>query len=205
MMSVKIKEQQLLYLVILLSLTMVESDPLGVLTTALPQVEKLGAITKWMTDPPPKVTIVKPLVDDYISSYYSHFGGVSSRETLRVEDRVNTLEYSPNIDFLQLNCMALNYDWPSEISLPSIKMYLGAEKHVDIQQIRSSAPSGCIIVLVGARYLKRMAEIRRMVDNITAQLAIKLVTYFGEKTEVMPVVDLNNSPAIVRDIEFKTF
>ena len=44
-----------------------------------------------------------------------------------------------------------------------------------------------------------MDDIVRKVDYITSQLAIKLVTYFAEKTEVMPVVDLDNAPAIVRD------
>ena len=43
-----------------------------------------------------------------------------------------------------------------------------------------------------------MSVLVKMVDYITATLAIKLVTYFAEKTEVMPLVDLDNSPAIVR-------
>ena len=42
-----------------------------------------------------------------------------------------------------------------------------------------------------------------MVDHVTSQLAIKLVTYFAEKTEVMPVVDLENSPAIVKDLHIE--
>ena len=37
-----------------------------------------------MSDPPPKDTIVKPLVDDYWASGFSHFGGVGGRETLRL-------------------------------------------------------------------------------------------------------------------------
>ena len=77
-------------------------------------------------------------------------------------------------------------------------MSLSPDNKVDIQQIRSSAPSGCFVVLVGGKYLRRMDDIVRMVDHITAQLAIKLVTYFAEKTEVMPKVDLDNTPAIVR-------
>ena len=94
--------------------------------------------------------------------------------------------------------MVLNYHWPVAITLPSITMSLRKGHPVDIQNIRSSAPSGCIVVLVGGRYLHKMDDIVRMVDHITAQLAIKLVTYFAEKTEVMPKVDLNNLPAIVR-------
>ena len=165
----------------------------------MPAVEQLGAITKWMSDPPPRNTIVKPLVDDWYASYYSYRYGVGGRETLRVEDRVNTLFYQPNIDFLRSqNCMALNYQWPSDITLPSITMSLRKGHPIDIQQIRMSAPSGCFVVLVGGRYLKRMDDIVKMVDHITSQLAIKLVTYFAEKTEVMPKVDPNNSPAIVR-------
>ena len=78
-------------------------------------------------------------------------------------------------------------------------MSLSPDKDVDIRQIRRSAPSGCIVVLVGARYLNQMSRIIRIVEFITSQLAIKLVTYFAEKTDVMPSVDLDNSPAIVRN------
>ena len=117
-------------------------------------------------------------------------------ESLRVEDRVKTLAYQPNIDLLRSqNCFALNYQWPSQITLPSMTMSLSPD--VDIQQLRKSAPSGCFVVLVGGKFVKRMDAIVRMVDYITSQLAIKLVTYFAEKTEVMPVVDL--------DFSYKTY
>ena len=171
---------------------------------AMPPVEQFGPITKWMSDPPPRDRIVKPLVDDYWASAYSHYRGVGGRETLRIEDRVNTPAYQPNIDFLRSqNCFALNYQWPSQITLPSMTMSLSAKKDVDIQQLRMSAPSGCFIVLVGGKLTQRMDDIVRKVDYIASQLAIKLVNYFAEKTEVMPVVDLENSPAIVRDYTFK--
>ena len=170
----------------------------------MPPVEKFGAITKWMSDPPPKDPIVKPLVDDWEASVYSYYWGASGRETLRVEDRVNTLAYQPNIDFLRSqNCFALNYQWPSQITLPSMTMSLSSKHDVDIQQIRTSAPSGCFVVLVGGKFVRRMDDIVRKVDYITSQLAIKLVTYFAEKTEVMPVVNLDNSPAIVRDYIYR--
>ena len=177
----------------------------------LPPVEQLGAITKWMSDPPPKDPIVKPLVDDYYASLYSHYQGVGGRETLRLYDeynyngaligkRVTPFSYQPNIDFLRSqNCFALNYQWPSQISLPSMTMSLSHEKDVDIQQLRKTAPSGCFVILVGSKFVKRMDSIVRMVDNITSQLAVKLVTYIAEKTKVMPVVDLDNSPGIVRN------
>ena len=167
---------------------------------SLPSFEKLGALTKWMSDPPPKNPIVKPLIDDYRASLFSYYYQANSRETLRIEDRVNTLAYSPNIDMLNSqNCVALNYQWPSsQITLPSVKMSLDTEKHVDIQQLRISVPSGCIVVLVGGKYVQRMDDIVRMVEHITSQFAIKLVTYFAEKTEVMPLVDPDNLPAIVR-------
>ena len=168
----------------------------------MPPVEELGSITKWMSDPPPKSCIVKPLVDDYDASYYSHqsYGHVNSHETLRLKSRVNTLAYSPNIDFLRSqNCFVLNFQWPTEITLPSMTMSLSAKNDVDIQLLKTSAPSGCFVVLVGGKFVKRMDDIVRKVDYITSQLAIKLVTYFAEKTEVMPVVDLDNLPAIVRD------
>ena len=59
--------------------------------------------------------------------------------------------------------------------------------------------------IVGAKILYRMDRIVRMVDYITSQLGIKLVTYFAEKTEVMPVSDLDNSPAIVRNSKCKAY
>ena len=57
----------------------------------LPNVQDLGAITKWMSDPPPKGPIKPPLQDKYHrycqdNSYYC-----GNLESLRVEDRVNTL------------------------------------------------------------------------------------------------------------------
>ena len=56
--------------------------------------------------------------------------------------------------------------------------------------------------LVGAKYLHRLNDIIRVVENVTSHLAIKLLTYFAEKTEVMPLVDINNSPAIVRNFKY---
>ena len=82
-------------------------------------------------------------------------------------------------------------------------MSLGSMNDVDILQLRKSAPSGCFVVLVGGKFVKRMDDIVRKVDYITSQLAIKLVTYFAEKTEAMPVVVLDNAPAIVRDSKYK--
>ena len=78
-------------------------------------------------------------------------------------------------------------------------MSLSTNNDVAIQKIRTSAPSGCFVILVGGKFVKRMDDIVRKVDYITSHLAIKLVTYFAEKTEAMPVVDLHNSPAIVRE------
>ena len=49
----------------------------------MPPVEQFGAITKWMSDPPPKDPIVKPLVDNQAASAYSYYWGASGRETLR--------------------------------------------------------------------------------------------------------------------------
>ena len=144
---------------------------------------------------------MKPTLQDRFHRYCPYYPNYycNNLESLRVEDRVNTLAYQPNIDFLRSqNCMALNFQWPSDTTLPSITMSLRKGHPVDIQKIRSSAQSGCFVVLVGSRYLHRMDDIVRMVDHITSQLAIKLVTYFAEKTEVMPKVDLDNSPAIVR-------
>ena len=163
----------------------------------MPPVEQFGPITKWMSDPPPKVPM-RPTIQD--SRSYDD----QNLEILSIDDRVNTLAYSPNIDFLRSqNCFALNFQWPSVIDLPSLTLSL--DKSIDMTPFKASAPSGCFIVLVGGKYLKRMASVVRVVDFVTAQLAIKLVSYFAEKTEVMPVVDPNNSPAIVRDFNYKTF
>ena len=176
----------------------------------MPPVEQFGAITKWMSDPPPKAPI-KPTLQDRRHRYchpedpdYPDYCG--NWESQRLENRVNTLAYSPNIDFLRSqNCFALNYQWPSQITLPSITMSLSSDNNVDVQKLRTSAPNGCFVILVGGKFVKRMDDIVRKVDYITSQLAIKLVTYFAEKTEVIPVVDLDNSPAIVRDYKFKVY
>ena len=177
----------------------------------LPNVQDLGPFTKWMSDPPPNDRIVKrlPLIDDLRANMWANHPlfsldppfHVNGRETLRVQSRSKTLAYQPNIDFLRSqNCFALNYQWPSQITLPSITMSLSAKNNINIQQIRASAPSGCFVVLVGGKYVKRMDDIVRKVDYITSQLAIKLVTYFAEKTGVLPFVDLDNLPAIVGNL-----
>ena len=175
---------------------------------ALPPVEKFGPITKWMSDPPPKGPMKPPLQDKYHSNhmkrgyhdpddYYNQNYGYNL-ESLRVEDRVNTFAYQPNIDFLiSQNCFVLNYQWPSQITLPYMTMSLSAENDVNIRQLRKSAPSGCFVILVGDKFVKRMDDIVRKVDYITSQMATKLVTYFAEKTKEVPVVELDKSPAIV--------
>ena len=185
-----------IFLIILVISEKMKTDSISARSStrkAMPPVEEFGPITKWMSDPLPQVSM-RPTLQDTLSEYGDNM------ESLRVEERVNTLAYyNPNIDFLRSqNCFALNFKWPSEITFPFTTLSLNSGKQVDIQQIRISAPSGCIVVLVGADYLHRMDDIVRMVDHVTAELAIKLVTYFAEKTEVMPSLDLDNSPAIVR-------
>ena len=165
-----------------------------------PSVDAMGAITKWMSDPPPMAPMKPTLQDRYHRKCPKDPDYCNNLESQRLENRVNTPAYQPNIDFLRSqNCFALNYQWPSQITLPSMAVSLNAKNDVDIYKIRASAPSGCFVILVGGKYVKRLDDIVRKVDFITSQLAIKLVTYFAEKTEVMPVVDLDNSPAIVRD------
>ena len=208
-MSVIIK-QLLFLLVMLLSTVKGESDQIesgggrGSRLT-LPPIEKLGPITKWISDPPPLGPMKPTLQDKYHrrchpedSNYPDYCGNL---EALRVEDRSNTFDYRPNIDLMAQNCMGLNYHWPAEITLPSITMSLSPDNNVDIQiqNLRMTAPSGCIVVLVGGKFVKRMDDIVRKVDYLTSQLALKFVTYFAEKTDFMPLVDLDNSPAVVGD------
>ena len=67
----------------------------------MPRVEDLGSITKWMSDPPPKVPMKPSLQDKYHENrqnrgyhddddYYNQNYGYNL-ESLRLEDRVNTL------------------------------------------------------------------------------------------------------------------
>ena len=168
----------------------------------IPPVVQLGGITKWMSDPLPRGQIKPTLQDSMLSKLVQPefiFRNRLHLESMRVEDRVNTLAYSPNIDHVRAqNCFVLNFGWPVEISLPSISVSLNSKLTVDIEVIRKTAPSNCFIVLVGGRFLARMDLIVRKVEVITSQLPIKLVAYFGEKTEVLPTKDVENLPAIVR-------
>ena len=144
----------------------------------MPPVEQFRASTKSMSDPPPMASMIPPLQDKYHSNhkkqgyhdkedhYNQNYG--YNLESLRVEDRVKTLAYQPNIDFLSSqNCFALNYQWPYQITLPSLTLSLSAKNDVGIQQLRKSTPSGCFVVLVGGKFVKRMDSIVRMVDYIT--------------------------------------
>ena len=167
----------------------------------IPPVEQLGGITKWMSDPPPKSSVKPTLTDSFENFNFNARSMIQNGlhlESWRVEDRVNTLAYSPNIDHLRaLNCFALNFGWPVEITLPSISVSLNSKNTVDFKVIRKTAPSNCFIVMVGGRFISRMDLIVRKVDEITSQLPIKMVAYFGEKTDVVPKKDLEKLPAIV--------
>ena len=136
----------------------------------MPPVEQFDVISKWMSDPSPKASMKSTLQDR------KTFDGLNL-EALRVEERVNTLAYSPNMR--SHNCFALNFQWPSEINLPFLSLSLDSEKSVKMMQIRTSKPNGCVIVLVGGKYLQRIDDIVRLVDHITTQLAIKILTFFG--------------------------
>ena len=198
-MGVIIK-QLLVFLVMLLSTVKGESDESGGGSRlTLPPVEMLGPITKWMSDPPPQAPMKPTLQDKFHRLCPEDPSYCNNLEVLRVKDRSNTFSYQPNINFMAQNCFALNYHWPAKLTLPSITMSLSSDNNVDVQKLRTSAPNGCFVILVGGKFVKRMDDIVRKVDYITSQLAIKLVTYFAEKTGIMPVVDLDNSPAIVRD------
>ena len=104
-----------------------------------------------------------------------------------------------NDDFETLFLSIQSYTFQNGTFYNGTQDPLSLYSELDIKQIRNSAPSGCFIVLVGGKFTKRMNDIVRKVDYITSQMAIKLVTYFAEKTEVMPEIDIDNSPAIVRD------
>ena len=92
---------------------------------AFPNLEDLGAITKWMSDPLPKMPMKPTLRDDW-NTYMAKFG--LNQEARRVEERVNSLTYSPNINNMKLNCFALNFGWPAEIHLPSISVSVDSNK-----------------------------------------------------------------------------
>ena len=82
-----------------------------------PTVNQLGIINKWLSDPPSKGPWKATINDKRF-------------EVLRVEDRINTPAYSPNFNILSVqNCFAINFEWPSERSLPTITMSLKTNKH----------------------------------------------------------------------------
>lgn len=129
-------------------------------------VDMLGQVTKWMSDPPTKRP-AKAFIDD------------NKLETLRVEDRVETFAYNPNLNILKdQNCVAINFGWTSELSFPSLRMSLKSQKSLNQEAIRFSVPSGCMIVFVGGKLMHRLDDIIKKVDHFSWQLSIKTLAYF---------------------------
>ena len=143
----------------------------------MPPVEQFGAITKWMSDPLPKVPMKPPLQDKYHKNhkdwgyhdeddYYNQNYGYNL-ESLRVEDRVRTFAYSPNIDFLRSqNCFALNYQWPSQITLPSMTMSLSAKNiHIiinqlcDLQQTVAKYATSLFLLFISTSVLRQISHV----------------------------------------------
>ena len=81
------------------------------------------------------------------------------------------------------NCAAINFGWPEELTIPSISLSLGLTDHNEIEVIRSSIPSNCLIVMIGGRYLSRVNDIVRKVETVSEHLPLKPKAYFGEKTD----------------------
>lgn len=158
-----------------------------------PPVNQLGIITKWLSEPPTRGPW-KATIND------------KNLEVLRVEDRSKTPQYFPNFNILSAqNCFAINFAWPSEISLPSITMSLNSNKQSFrfIQNYISTnfAPSSCMIVMVGRKYMDKIDVISRKIKEFSKMYFLKPLVYFGEKTDNFSPIDVENTPPMVRVCE----
>lgn len=67
-----------------------------------------------------------------------------------------------------------------------------------LSAIRANVPSGCLIVLVGGKYLFRMNDIVRKSEETSKELSLKILAYFGEKIEgVLSFETVDRAPAMV--------
>ena len=95
-----------------------------------------------------------------------------------------------------MNCFALNFNWPDELTIPSISISLNSKLNVGLA-IRKSSPSNCYIVLVGGKVLHRMKDIVQKVQEVSEVLVVKFLYYFAEKIGTMPEVESKSSPVMV--------
>lgn len=117
----------------------------------------------------------------------------------------------PNLNILDdQNCLSINFGWSIKLTLPSITVSLDSMKDLNkesmimphnFESMRFSVPSGCLIVLVGKKFMHRLDTIFENVDHISRMHSLKVVGFFGEKTEVLPEVNTLNPPSMVIFIE----
>ena len=197
-------------LVILLMTSKIKSEGVKA-KNRIPPIEQFGAITKWMSDPLPKGPMKPVIMDKPIP--LSLIRNDKRSETIRVGDRVNSYEYRPNIDLLNSqNCFAINFGWPTEISIPSTTLSLKSKSPLNsyiLKKFVKSTPSGCILVMVGARFMHRMHEIVQKIKEVSTMLStnplfweysfsMKTLIYFGVKIDDFPsLVNTEDLPVMV--------
>ena len=82
--------------------------------------------------------------------------------------------------------------WTGKLSVPQLVMDLDKNNAGNLEILRQSAPVNCFMVFIGGKYVSRLDDIVRKVDEVTDQLATKPTIYFAEKSDEAPSTNLKD-------------
>ena len=92
-----------------------------------------------------------------------------------------------------MNCYSISFGWPQELSVPQLRVNLDNDKILNAAMVRRSAPSNCLMVFIGGKYVNRLEDIFQKVEGLSLRLVSKPLIYFSEKVDVAPKVKVQNS------------
>ena len=93
-----------------------------------------------------------------------------------------------------MNCYAISFGWPQELSISQLVVNLDNNNNVDhFDMVRQSTPANCFMVFIGGKYVNRLEDIFQKVESISAGVVSKPLIYFSEKVEKIPKFEALNS------------
>ena len=93
-----------------------------------------------------------------------------------------------------MNCYSISFGWPQELSVPQLRVNLDNNNNVEHQEmVRQSAPSNCLLVFIGGKYVNRLEDIVQKMESASVGLVSKPLIFFSEKVEKTPKSEALNS------------
>ena len=93
-----------------------------------------------------------------------------------------------------MNCYAISFGWPQELSISQLVVNLDNKNNVEhLEMVRQSGPANCFMVFIGGEYVNRLEDIFQKVEGLSVRLVSKPIIYFAEKVEKTPKSEALNS------------